>query len=56
MVILNNNNSDQTLKTDRFSEIMGKYTSGKEIITENEISDLKNLKVPASSAMIIELK
>jgi glycosidase len=56
MVVLNNNNSDQTLKTDRFSEIMGKYTSGKEIITENEITDLKNLKVPASSAMIIELK
>lgn len=56
MVVLNNNNSDQTLKTDRFSEIMGKCTSGKEVISGNTITELKNLKVPATSAMIIELK
>jgi neopullulanase len=56
MVVLNNNNSDQTLKTDRFSEIMGKCTSGKEVILGTTIADLKTLKVPATSAMIIELK
>jgi len=56
MVVLNNNNSEQTLKTDRFSEIIGKCNSGKEVISGNTITDLKNLKVPATSAMIIELK
>lgn len=56
MVVLNNNNSDQTITTNRFSEAMGNYTSGKEIISGATITDLKNLKVPATSAMIIELK
>ena len=56
MVVLNNNESAQMLKTDRFSEMMGNYTSGKEIISGATITDLKNLKVPAKSALIIELK
>jgi len=55
MVVLNNNDSAQTLKTDRFFEMMGNYTSGKEIISEATITDLKNLKVPAKSALILEL-
>lgn len=56
MVVLNKNTQEKTIETDRFSEIMANCTSGKEIISGAEITDLKNLKVPASSAIIIELK
>ena len=56
MVVMNKNAHQKTIDTVRFSEVMGNCTSGKEIISGNTITDLKNLKVPASSAMIIELK
>ncbi len=55
MVVLNNNESAQTLKTDRFSEAMGNYTSGKEVISGKTYTDLKSLEVPAKSALILEL-
>jgi glycosidase len=55
MVVLNNNDSAQTLQTGRFSEIMGKCTSGKEVISGKTYTDLSSLEVPAKSALIIEL-
>lgn len=56
MVVLNKNQEAKTLDTTRFSEVMANCTSGKEVISGTTISDLKNLKVPAMTAMIIELK
>lgn len=56
MVILNKNTQEKTIATDRFSEVMGKCTSGKEVISGTNITDLKSLKIPAMSALIIELK
>jgi glycosidase len=56
MVILNKNNQEKSLATDRFSEVMGNCTSGKDIISGMNIADLKNIQVPGMSAMIIELK
>ena len=56
MVLLNKNAQEKTIDTSRFKEIMGNCTSGKEVISGINITDLKNLKVPAMSAMIIELK
>ena len=56
MVVMNKNSQEKTIDTNRFSEIMGNCTSGKEVISGTTITDLKNLKVPAMSAMIIELK
>ena len=56
MVVLNKNASEKSLDTSRFSEVMANCTSGKEIISGKTITDLKNLNVPAMSAMIIELK
>ncbi len=56
MVVMNKNNQEKTIATNRFSEIMSNSTSGKEVISGTTITDLKNLKVPALSAMIIELK
>jgi glycosidase len=56
MVVLNKNNQEKPIAIDRFNEVMGNCTSGKEVISGTNITDLKNLKVPAMSAMIIELK
>ncbi|SHI35525.1 Glycosidase [Tangfeifania diversioriginum] len=56
MVVLNKNREGKTFPTERFSEIIEGYSSGKEIITSESISDLSELKVPAKAAMIIELK
>jgi len=56
MVVLNKNAQGKTLDTNRFSEVMANSTSGKEVISGTTIADMKNLKVPAMSAMIIELK
>lgn len=56
MVVLNKNNSEKTIDTGRFNEVMANCTSGKEIISGETITGLKNLKVPAMSAMISELK
>jgi len=56
MVVLNKNQEEKSLSTKRFSEIMGGYSSGKEIITSETISDLSEIKIPAKAAMIIELK
>jgi len=56
MVVLNKNIEEKTLPTERFSEIIEGYSSGKEIITSESISDLSEIKIPAKSAMILELK
>lgn len=56
MVVMNKNAQEKSIDTNRFSEILGDSSSGKEVISGTTITDLKNLKVPAMSAMIIELK
>jgi glycosidase len=56
MVVMNKNAQEKSIDTNRFSEIMDNSTSGKDVISGTTITDLKNLKVPAMSAMIIELK
>ena len=56
MVVLNKNKEEKTIATDRFSEAMGNRSSGREVISGMNITDLKNLKVPGQSAMVIELK
>ena len=56
MVVLNKNAQEKSINTSRFAEIMENCTSGKDVISGANIFDVKNLKVPALSAMIIELK
>jgi neopullulanase len=56
MVVLNKNKTEANLPAARFSEAMGNFNSGKDIITGKELSDIKEIKVPPLSAMIIELK
>jgi len=56
MVVLNKNAQEKSINTSRFAEVMENCTSGKDVISGANIFDVKNLKVPALSAMIIELK
>ncbi|MDO8952081.1 MAG: glycoside hydrolase family 13 protein [Draconibacterium sp.] len=56
MVVLNKNKQVKTIVTERFSEIMSGFSLGREVINSYEITDLSEIKVPAQSVMIIELK
>jgi glycosidase len=57
MVALNNDEKEyRTIKASRYSEFLQKFSSGKEIISGQTISDLSNILVPPKSAIILELK
>ena len=56
MVVMNNADSLQTIKTNRYDEVLKKFRTGREIISGNMFTDLGKLTVPAKSALIIELK
>ncbi|HTE02158.1 MAG TPA: glycoside hydrolase family 13 protein [Mucilaginibacter sp.] len=55
MVILNSAVTDQTVKMNRFTDITGKYTSGRDVITSKTF-DLKDMiSIPAKGEYILEL-
>ena len=54
MVILNKSKEETVLDTKRFKEIIEKFTSGKDIITD-KVYNLNNLKIPARTSLILEL-
>lgn len=56
MVVLNKNPEEKNLNTARFNEILKGYKTGKDVVSAREIAKLTEIKVPAKSAMIIELK
>ncbi len=56
MVILNKNQEEKSVDTARFKEVISGYKSGKEIISGEQLSDISSVKVPARSAVIVELK
>jgi glycosidase len=55
MVILNNNKEAKVLDTKRFAESMNGYHTGKNVLTQEMITNLQSLAVPAKSATVIEL-
>lgn len=56
MVILNKNDMEKTLSTNRFSEMTNGYKSGMEIISGKNITDISEIIIEPKSAMIIELQ
>ncbi len=56
MIILNKNETDKVLTTDRFKEIISNYSKGNDIISSTKISDISEINISAKSAMIIDLK
>ncbi len=55
MVVLNNGKEPVDLEYERHSEILNKFSKGKDIINNKEIANLKNISVPAKGTLIIEL-
>ncbi len=55
MVILNNSKRKKILDTSRFNEILSKYKSGKEIVSDSTLNNLNKINLLAKSALIIEL-
>ena len=55
MVLLNGSLTDQTLKTDRFSDLIGNYKSGKDVITSQVLDITKSITIPAKGEYILEL-
>lgn len=55
MVIVNNNSQTRKLSTDRFSEILKGFRTGRDVISETKINDLTSIEVPAFSSMVVEL-
>ena len=56
MVIMSQNKENRNLDTNRFMENIQGYISMKNVMTEELISDLKTLKIPANSFTILELQ
>jgi len=56
MVILNNNESEQTLKIERYAQSLESKTSGTDVMTGKTYDLKSNLIVPKESALILELK
>ncbi|GAA4324618.1 glycoside hydrolase family 13 protein [Mucilaginibacter gynuensis] len=55
LVMLNGSSKDQTLDMDRFTDVTGKHTGGKDVITGKQISIAKTATVPARNQYILEL-
>ncbi len=55
MIVSNTNDKEMVIKTDFYSEILRGAKSGQNIITNETISDLSNLTIPAQTAWVIEL-
>ncbi|WP_312176003.1 glycoside hydrolase family 13 protein [Chryseobacterium sp.] len=56
MVILNNNETEQTLDLKHFAESLKGFSKGKDIISDKDFSLQNNLAIAAKTSMIIELK
>lgn len=58
MVIINNNQKEQTLDLSRFAESLGRISSGKDVISGKEFSvnSQNKLTIPAKSTLVLELK
>jgi glycosidase len=55
MVILNSAITDQAVKMDRFTDIIGKYTTGKDVITAKTFQFNNSITIPAKGEYVLEL-
>lgn len=56
MVIINNNETDQTIQTERYSEYLNGTTQGKDVISEKNYELSTSIVVPKETALILELQ
>jgi glycosidase len=56
MVIMNGNNKEMKLNTSRFAESMMGKSKGKNVLTDEAISNLNEITLPAMTTVILELE
>jgi len=56
MVILNINEKEATLNSNRYKESLNGFSKGMDIISGKEVKSLEKITIPAQTSMIIELK
>lgn len=56
MVIVNNTNESQSIKTKRFQESIQNYTSGKDILSDKSIDLKSDITLEGKSVLVLELK
>jgi glycosidase len=56
MVIVNSNDKEQTLSTTRFNERMNGFTKAVNVITDDALNSVDDIRVPAKSAVVLELQ
>ncbi|WP_447640438.1 MULTISPECIES: glycoside hydrolase family 13 protein [Chitinophagaceae] len=56
MVIMNTNDKEWTVNTTRFQQRMDKYQTAQNVISDEMVSDIKNIKIPSFTTLVLELK
>ena len=56
MVLMNQSDKEMSVDTQRYEERLKGFTKANNILEKNELNDLKNIKLPRNSAMVLELK
>lgn len=56
MVIMNTNDKEWTVNANRFQQRIDKYQTAQNVITDETIRDIKNIKVPSFTTLVLELK
>lgn len=56
MVVINTGNEAKILDTKRFEELTNGFTKAREVVSGKEITNLKNIEIPAKGAVILELE
>ena len=56
MVIINNSKENKSIKTSRFSENIGKFNFGKDVLSDKTIDLTKEISLEPKSVLILELK
>ena len=56
MVATNSTEKEISLDTARFSERMNGFSSARNVLTDEKLTDLKGIKLPAKTALVLELE
>ena len=56
MVIVNTNDKEESISTERYSERTNGFTNAVNVITGTAYSSIGSLKLPAKNVVVLELK
>ena len=55
MMLMNSNDTEKTISTDRYKERILSYKSALNVISSERLNDIKSIRVPAKTTMVLEL-